>query len=159
MTLMTVTEDIEADCETVFSYATDVPNWPDYITGIVGTEILDEEPMRLGTRFRETRVMFGKEATEEMEFVEFDSPRRYVVESVSCGAVFRSECCCEARDENRCKISISVSSRPLTMVSRVLSFVTRPLMKWTMRKCLVGDLRDLKKSIESRCAIKNSPKE
>lgn len=46
---------------------------------------LTEGPIRVGTHFRETRFMEGKEHSADLEVVEYDSPRRYAVKNVSEG--------------------------------------------------------------------------
>ena len=86
-----VTKHISAPRERVFQLATDFGRLAEFIDGIDKSESLTEGPVRVGSRFRETRIMFGKEATEEMEITAFDEPHGYVVEGASCGAHFRTE--------------------------------------------------------------------
>ncbi|WP_391558837.1 hypothetical protein [Robertmurraya sp.] len=45
-----------------------------WMQGLVGIERLDVGPIRLGSQWKETRKMFGKEATEHFEVVELTEP-------------------------------------------------------------------------------------
>ncbi|WP_164669934.1 SRPBCC family protein [Virgibacillus doumboii] len=51
-------------------------NW---MQGLVRIERLDEGPMRVGSQWKETRKMFGKEATEHFEVVELNEPDKIVL--------------------------------------------------------------------------------
>ena len=88
---VTISETIARPIEEVFAAATDFAGSVERIGGIEKVEMLSEGPVGLGTRFRETRTMFGREATEEMEVVEFEPPRRYVLGAESHGSRYRTE--------------------------------------------------------------------
>src|SRR5438445_13881615 len=88
---VTATQRIEAPVETVFRLSTDLDHWAGRIQGITKVERLTSGPVGVGTRFKETRKMFGKEATETMEFSAFEPNRRYELTADSCGAVYRIE--------------------------------------------------------------------
>src|SRR5207245_7321674 len=60
-------------------------------SGITKVERLTNGPVGVGTRFKETRMMFGKESTETMEFPAFEPNRRYELTADSCGALYRTE--------------------------------------------------------------------
>jgi carbon monoxide dehydrogenase subunit G len=51
-------------------------NW---MKGLVKMERLDEGALREGSEWRETRKMFGKEATEHFEVVELDEPHKIML--------------------------------------------------------------------------------
>ena len=63
-----VEETIRAPRTITFANAADVLNWPSMISAIQSTEILTREPIVAGTRFRETRKMYGQVSSEEMTF-------------------------------------------------------------------------------------------
>lgn len=46
--------------------------------GLVGIERLDEGEMKVGSEWKETRKMFGQEASEYFEVVELDEPNKIV---------------------------------------------------------------------------------
>jgi hypothetical protein len=57
---------VAAPPDIAFAAAIDVSNWPRFISGIQSVAVLTPGPVATGTRFLETRVMFGRQATEEM---------------------------------------------------------------------------------------------
>ena len=81
---------IKAPRVDVFSVFSDIPSASERITGIKQLEVLSEAKSGQGVRWRETRVMFGQEATEEMEITRFDEPNSYVVEAESHGTHYTS---------------------------------------------------------------------
>ncbi|WP_338024277.1 SRPBCC family protein [Aquibacillus albus] len=50
-----------------------------WMQGFVGIERLEDGPIRVGSQWKETRKMFGKEATEHFEVVELDEPNKIVL--------------------------------------------------------------------------------
>ena len=88
---VTVEHRIAAPVERVWEALTDIGRAPEVITGIERVEVLSDGPFAVGTRWRETRRIFGKEATEEMYVTAAKAPERYVVESDSRGVHYISE--------------------------------------------------------------------
>lgn len=78
--------DVAAPPARAFHVFTDVPGAPGRVSGIKKVEMLTPPPVGVGTRWKETRLMFGREATETMWVAAFEPPRRAVMESDSCGA-------------------------------------------------------------------------
>lgn len=50
-----------------------------WMQGLVGIERLDDGPLQVGSEWKETRKMFGKEATEHFEVVELHEPDKIVL--------------------------------------------------------------------------------
>src|SRR3954470_7624137 len=88
---------INAPADRVFALLTNLADLPRLIPDIKKVEVLTPGPVGVGTRFKETRVMFGKEATETMEFAAFDPPDGYTLVANSCGC--RYEITHECRPE------------------------------------------------------------
>ena len=86
-----VQETIAAPRPVAFAAASDVRGWPAMMSAIERTEILTREPVGAGTRFRETRRIHGKLASEVMTLAEFDPPERFVVTAFNHGARYRIE--------------------------------------------------------------------
>lgn len=59
----------------VFAALTDLDQAPQWMPNLRAIEKLTEGPFGQGTRFRETRQMFGHDATELYEVSRFDPPR------------------------------------------------------------------------------------
>lgn len=147
MATLIVSEQINAPIETVFARCSDVTRWADTVSGIKQVELLTEGPVGDGTRFRETRVMFGKEATEEMTFSEFDPPNGYVLLAESCGSKYRTTHRFEPADGGT-RITMEFHATPVTLGAKVLSPIFA-VMKKSLEKCLRNDLADIKSAIES----------
>ena len=71
-----VEETIHAAPHAVFSVLTDIDNAKRWTPNCVGVERLTPGRFAVGTRWRETRKMYGGEATEEFEVTRCDPPRR-----------------------------------------------------------------------------------
>ncbi len=141
---------IAAPIEAVFAQASDFANAPKHVSGIKRVEMLTDGPVRVGTRFRETRVMFGKEATEEMEVIALTPPLGYVLGSESCGCRYR----CEIRlspSSNGTDVIMNFDAQPLTFFARIMGKLMGFMMKSVAKAC-AKDLEDLKTAVESRRA-------
>jgi carbon monoxide dehydrogenase subunit G len=69
-------EHIEASPERVYDALTDTDAFEDFIDGEASIERLDDGLLDVGSEWKETRKMFGKDATEYFEVVELEPPRR-----------------------------------------------------------------------------------
>ena len=70
MTQFTATRTINALIDLVFKTVSDINNFSKSVPDIVKVEFLSDVKLGVGTRFRETRLMKGKEATTELEVTE-----------------------------------------------------------------------------------------
>ena len=60
---LSVSEHINAPRERIWNVITDFDTWSDTISGIIAVEVIDKpESGVVGLKWRETRMMFGKEA-------------------------------------------------------------------------------------------------
>ncbi len=142
--------DIEAPCETVFERATSFATMPEYISGVTEVEMLTEGPLAVGTRFREKRVIFGKEAVEELEVTAVEPGQMVELGCDSCGVRYRSRYTFEQGARGQTKVSLHMESTPLSAGARFMGMVMSPLMKGTMRKLLENDMADLKRACEQQ---------
>ena len=151
MAKLSMREHIEAPPEVVFEIASDFYHAAENIQGIESLEVLDGGPIGVGTRFRETRVMFGKASTEEMEITGFDPPHSYTVEGESCGAHFLFEYRFEG-DIAGTNVRLEVETRPLSLFAKLMSPLSG-LMIGAMRKCISADLEDVKRVAEEKMKL------
>lgn len=138
---------IAAPPERVFRIATDLRNIEKTMSGIDSAEVLTDGPFGEGTRWRETRTLYGRQATEEMWVTGFDPPRSYVVEAESHGAQYRTEITF-APEGDRTRVTFRFEAHPLSLVARVFSILSG-LMAKSVRQALEQDLDDLKQASES----------
>ncbi len=146
MASLSITKHIAAPPERVFQLSTDLEHWAERISAIVRVSKLTDGPVGAGTRFRETRVVFKKESTEEMEFTAFEPGQSYSVGCESCG------CRYDTRfdfvpDQGGTRVEMTLETKPLTFFAKVMSPIGL-LMAGSMRKMIEKDLDDLKAAAE-----------
>ncbi len=89
---VSVTVQSTASPEAIWGVLTDLAHAAVNLPDIVELErISDDAGFNLGTRWRETRKMMGKAATEEMWVTAIDEGSSYVVEAESRGTHYTSE--------------------------------------------------------------------
>lgn len=150
-----VTRHIAAPPGCVEALLTDIEHSADRLSGITKIEMLSEGPFGVGTRWRETRVMFGKEATEEMVVTEYVPGDHYSVAAESCGSQYRSVLRWEPHGEGT-NVAMEFGATPVSLFAKLMS----PLMgfmKKTLVKCIETDLDDLACAAESTQAPCSAP--
>jgi hypothetical protein len=147
MTTIATSAHFSAPPERVWSVLSDFEHAAGRIEAIRKIEILTPGPVGKGTRFRETRMMFKKEATEEMEITEWVPPRRYVLECESCGCHYRSAVSCTP-EENGTRVEMSMEAKPLSFAAKILGALMGWMMAGACRKAFEKDLSDLKRHVE-----------
>lgn len=134
---------VAAPLDAVFAIYTDLAKAAERIPEITALEILTDGPVGKGTRWRETRLMFKKEAVEEMEITSFDAPKTYTVEANSHGQRF--ETLFEFHEEEGgTRVTWTFWSTPLTFGTKLMSPIMKLLFNGIMRKCMQGDLDALR---------------
>ncbi len=146
---MEIRTDIEiaAPPEVVFEASIDLESWAKHIEAITKIEILTPGPIGIGTRFVETRMMFGREASEEMTISELVAPERFVLTAENHGTRYVSQHLFEPQGDGT-KLTFAFSGVPVTFLARLFAPLGRVMMP-SVVKAIEGDLRDLKKAIES----------
>lgn len=69
----------------VFDFITSSDNAPKVVQSVKSMVNLTEGPVRLGTRYRETRLMDGKEQHAELEVVAYEPNQKYAMKNVTDG--------------------------------------------------------------------------
>lgn len=142
MARFTLTKEIAASPDRVFAVFSDLESAPDNLSGVNKLEVLTDGPVGKGTRFRETRTIFKREATEEMEITAFAPGKGYAVEAESCGAHYRTEFRFQPTAAGT-RVEMDLDSRPITFMAKLMSplavIMTRP-----MKKLMDKDLEELK---------------
>lgn len=142
----TVAREIARPPAEVFAAAADFAGAPARITGIRSVEMLTDGPVGVGTRFRETRIMFGREAKETMEVTVFEPGHRYVLEAESHGCRYVSEIKVEPAGAGS-RWTMSFRGEPRTLTAKIVGFLMRPLARVMVNAC-AKDADDLKRSLE-----------
>ncbi|MFE6332686.1 SRPBCC family protein [Streptomyces sp. NPDC057798] len=135
----------------VWDALTDLRGMEDVLSGVSKVEVLSEGPFDVGTRWRETRRMFGKEATEEMWVTDCDPPVRYVVEAESHGSRYLSEWVLRADGPETTTVSLSFSAdAPSGGFRGVLAKLLGGLGTRAVSKAIAKDLDDVATAVEGR---------
>lgn len=71
--------EIRRPIEEVFSYVSDPSTGPNWIKGVTKIELLDPEPIHVGSRFLATRQVGKRLTTEQIRVVEHHPPDRFGV--------------------------------------------------------------------------------
>jgi len=103
--------------------------------------------MEVGTKWRETRVMFGKEATEVMWVTEMNKDKNYVVEAESRGTHYRSEYTFTQQADD-VLVQLTFEGIPLTFGTKIMSALFF-LFAGMTKKMLLKDMKSLKVLLES----------
>jgi hypothetical protein len=139
---------INADRARVFEVFCDLANAAGNITAITKLEVLEgPAQLNLGTRWRETRTMFGQEATEEMWVTGYEQDASYVAEAESRGTHYRSEYRFTA-EGNGTRVDTTFEGTPLSVGARVVS-IFGVLFAGSAKKAMHQDLVDLKRVCEA----------
>ncbi len=143
MANITVSTNVSAPIDQVFEVYTDLEKLVERIPDITALEVLSKGPFGEGTRWRETRVMFKKEATEEMQVSGFDPPKSYNVDAESHGMRYSTRFLF-APDGDGTKVSWTFSGTAVTLGAKIMAPIFNVLMKGTMTKCMLRDLEALR---------------
>ncbi|MEK7756681.1 MAG: SRPBCC family protein [Planctomycetota bacterium] len=138
---------VSADATRTFDVFSDLRSADQRVGGIRKLEVLTDGPVGKGTRFKETRIMFGREATETMEVSAFEPGKSYTVTCSSCGVAW-STTFRFTPDGGGTRVDLEMVCRPLTFFARLMSPLGS-LMAGSMKKCVEADMADLRKYLET----------
>ncbi len=140
---------IAAPAGRVWALITDLESSPRIMSAIVSVDRLGgPEEFGVGTRWRETRTMFGRAATEEMTVTGMTPGQSYTVVADGNGTRYESELLVAEDGPNTCTISMTFRGIPTSPVSHVLSATIGRLFTGATRKALEQDLADLAAAAE-----------
>ncbi|MBI5763500.1 MAG: SRPBCC family protein [Planctomycetes bacterium] len=152
MTQMQMTTHVKADPVKTFDAFADFPRAAEMVRGIKRVELLTNGPVGKGTRFKETRIMFGKEATETMEVSAFERGKLYTLSCTSCGVAWSSTFRFTP-DAGGTRVDLEMVCKPLTFFAKLMSPLGK-LMAGSMKKCIEGDINDVRTFVETgTCAV------
>jgi len=143
MTRTVVTRSIKAPINLVFKTVSEIENFSKAIPHIMRVEFLSENKSGIGARFRETRLMRGKEVSTELEVTEFvqDSHVRLVADSH--GTVW--DTLFEVSPNNGgTELTMTMDARAYRLLPKILN----PLMKGMVRRAIEQDMDMIKSFCE-----------
>lgn len=142
---------VRAPLDRTWQTMTNLRDAPERVSGIESVEILTDGPIGVGTRWRETRIMFGKQATEEMTITAFDENRLMSTEAASCGNQYLCSFHFEEVPEGT-RVRMEIDARPQTFAAKLMTPIGW-LMAPVMKKAIAKDLEDLANHLEGGSGV------
>jgi uncharacterized membrane protein len=144
-----VSRDVNAPAEVVWKITTDLEGSVDTISAIEKVEILTGEDFGIGTPWRETRTMFGRQATEVMEVTEVTEGESYVTIARPDSANYRTSMSILPTGETACTLSMEFGASPKGRATRLMGATVGRVFTGAMRKALQADLDDIATAAEA----------
>lgn len=142
--------EVNATKEAVWSVISDIEHSAENIRGIESIEVLEKPAHGLvGLKWREKRIMFGKEAYETMWITEAEENSHYQTRAESHGAVYISRLSVEDKDGG-CILTMGFKGEAQTLGAKISDVIFSGMMKKSTEKALYEDLEDIKKVAEAR---------
>lgn len=127
----------------VFDVFTDLGSASRNLSGIKQLEIIEgSERMEVGTRWRETRAMMGKDSTETMWVTELTPNKSYSVDAESHGTKYHSMFTFEEIG-GATEVTWTFEGKPQTSSAKLIS-VLGFLFVGSLKKMMAQDLQELK---------------
>lgn len=148
MNPITATRHASAPPGRVWEVATDVGRWEGVLRGVDSVEMVSPPgAFGVGTRWRETRTIGGRRATEEMWVTQLDPPRSYTVEADSHGAHYSSTLTL-VPTAGGTELTLSFRAEAHGTLRRLLAPAAARVMARPMARQLGHDLDDLGRAAE-----------
>ena len=135
---------IAAPADKVFAAVADVEQFSRAVENIERVEFVSATRTGPGTRFRETRLMRGREATVELEITEFAAPERVRFLSEAGGVRWDTVFTVAATRGGNTRLTMVMEATPLTFAARLMV----PLTKGMVRKAIAADMDAVKEYCE-----------
>ncbi len=146
---VSVSIDINASAQEVWRVITDIEHSPNTINGIEKIEILQQPTDSLiGLKWRETRTMFGKEATEVMWITDAMENKYYQTRAESHGSVYISKLMITQANAG-IVLSMVFDGQAQSFGARLMYGVMGFMLKNATKKALMQDLQDIKRAVEN----------
>lgn len=144
MSQTTVVCTINAPIERVFGTVAHIENFAKAVPQIVATQFLSDVTSGVGTRFRETRLMHGREATTELEVTEYVENDRVRIVADAGGTIWDTVFVVSP-DPEGVKLTLTMDARPYRLMSKVVN----PFIKGFVRKAVESDMDAVKAYCET----------
>jgi carbon monoxide dehydrogenase subunit G len=135
----------------VWAVLTDLDAAPEVLSGVTRVERLTEGPYDVGTRWRETRTMFGREGTEEMWVSAVEPETTTTVRAASHGTEYTSTFVLAPEGEGtELVFSFGGTQQDSSGVRALLGRLVGALGLAATRKMMRRDLDDIAAAAERR---------
>ena len=142
---------IEAECKIpapkakCFEAFSDLLHLADKVNSIVEIDVLTSGEIGLGTKFKETRVMFGSKSSEVMEITIFE-PDSHIREEARSGGVHYISDWMFTESNGDTSVTISFNIQAETFKGKLTSSIFF-FLKSALKNAFLTDMNDMKKAI------------
>jgi len=143
---MNLSININATPEAVFAVVSDVENSPDRIDWFEKVDMLTDGPVRVGTKWRETRRMNNKQCVEEWEMTAFESPNYFSAYCDSQGYDVEWTMRVDPEGDGS-RLTLDMKTKPRTFIGKLMTPVEW-LMSGMCKTIVRKDLESTKAYIE-----------
>ena len=135
--------------EDVWRVITDIDGSVETIRAIESIDVLEKPDVGVvGLKWKETRTMFGQQATEVMWITDAKENEYYQTRAESHGAIYVSRFDLE-EDGDKTLLTMGFEGEALGFGAKVMSFLTGFMFKGATEKALKEDLIDIKAAVEN----------
>ena len=134
-----ISKTINAPVELVFKTVAHIEDFSKVVNDIVKIEFLSENKTGVGSRFRETRIMKGKEAATELEVKEYVENEKVRIVAESGGTVW--DTLFTVKEENDAtKLNVEMNATANNFFSKIMN----SLIKGMITKAIEKDMDAVK---------------
>jgi len=149
---LTFERDIAAPADQVWAILTDVERYARRFVKVDSAELRTEGPLRVGTRWQETRKVFGRSITVENRVNECEPGRRYVTEA-HVGAWATTEfVLTPSADRSHTSVRVTFQTRGGSLGYRLAAYLNRRRIRECVIENNTQDLVDLARACEPQIA-------
>ncbi|MET1087391.1 MAG: SRPBCC family protein [Arthrobacter sp.] len=147
---ISLTQHIQAPPEKVWSVITDIPGSAATLSGVASVQLLTEGPYKEGTRWKETRKMFGKAETVEMWVAGANPNRSTTVKAREGDADYTTRFTLAPRDAGT-DLTLTFEAEVIkpTLASKIMMLLFGRIGLAATRKALTKDLAEIAAKAES----------
>lgn len=149
-----VHDTVPAPPEVVWAVLTDVAHADQVLRSVKDSELLTDGPYDVGTRWRETRTIFGHHGEEELRVIESEPPSRTVVETALGRDVVRTSYRLTASNPTRTHTRLAMTTTLVdanrTPLGRFAWDLFGGLSHAATRRMLERDIQDIAAEVSRR---------
>ncbi len=134
-----VTRLIDAPIDVVFLAVADIREFSQAVPEVVRFEFLSEVRSGVGTRFRETRVMKGRESTTELEVTEYRPNEHVRMVAQGQGTVWDTVFQVQPAD-GQTQLTVTMDARSNKLLPRIMNYLIRGMIQ----KAIEGNMDSVK---------------
>ena len=138
-----VMREIKAPIDKVFQTVANINEFSQAIPHIVKVEFLSEATLGIGTRFRETRLMKGKEAATELEVTEYVENERIRLVADSHGTIWDTLFTVESK-EGYTELTMTMDAKAYKLIPKLMNRIVMGMIQ----KAIESDMDAVKSFCE-----------